>query len=121
MMSRFFHKIVIFPITNAPGECRIAVIVKRSIVVVEGNHVLFLCQYSNFNIGFMKFNTIIVVCVEDGLNEILGQGNNKFFFFHNKQTLLLYLLVMFIMYSQTCIKRSPLGQRKCGLLRQVTS
>jgi hypothetical protein len=25
------------------------------------------------------------------------------------------------MYSQTCIKRSPLGQRKSGLLRQVTS
>ena len=23
-------------------------------------------------------------------------------------------------YSQTCIKRSPLGQRKSGLLRQVT-
>jgi hypothetical protein len=26
-----------------------------------------------------------------------------------------------IKYSQTCIKRSPLGQRKIGLLRQVTS
>ena len=25
------------------------------------------------------------------------------------------------MYSQTCIKRSPLGQRKSGLIRQVTS
>jgi len=25
------------------------------------------------------------------------------------------------MYSQTCIKRSPLGQRKNGLIRQVTS
>jgi hypothetical protein len=24
-------------------------------------------------------------------------------------------------YSQTCIKRSPLGQEKSGLLRQVTS
>jgi len=24
-------------------------------------------------------------------------------------------------YSQTCIKRSPLGQRKSGFLRQVTS
>jgi len=24
-------------------------------------------------------------------------------------------------YSQTCIKRSPLGQRKNGLIRQVTS
>jgi hypothetical protein len=24
-------------------------------------------------------------------------------------------------YSQTCIKRSPLGQRKSGLIRQVTS
>jgi hypothetical protein len=24
-------------------------------------------------------------------------------------------------YSQTCIKRSPLGQRKSGLLRQVTA
>jgi len=24
-------------------------------------------------------------------------------------------------YSQTCIKRSPLGQRKTGLIRQVTS
>ena len=24
-------------------------------------------------------------------------------------------------YSETCIKRSPLGQRKCGLRRQVTS
>jgi len=23
-------------------------------------------------------------------------------------------------YSQTCIKRSPLGQRKSGLIRQVT-
>jgi len=26
-----------------------------------------------------------------------------------------------IKYSQTCIKRSPLGQRKIGLLRQVLS
>jgi len=24
-------------------------------------------------------------------------------------------------YSPTCIKRSPLGQRKSGLIRQVTS
>ena len=24
-------------------------------------------------------------------------------------------------YNQTCIKRSPVGQIKCGLLRQVTS
>ena len=24
-------------------------------------------------------------------------------------------------YSQTCLKRSPLGQRKDGLIRQVTS
>ena len=24
-------------------------------------------------------------------------------------------------YSQTCIERSPLGQRKCGILGQVTS
>jgi hypothetical protein len=24
-------------------------------------------------------------------------------------------------YSQICIKRSPLGQRKCGLIKQVTS
>ena len=24
-------------------------------------------------------------------------------------------------YSQTCIKRSPLGQRKSGILRQVNS
>jgi len=23
--------------------------------------------------------------------------------------------------SQTCIRRPPLGQRKCGLLRQVTA
>ena len=26
----------------------------------------------------------------------------------------------FIKYSQTCIKRSPLGHRKSGLIRQVT-
>jgi len=26
-----------------------------------------------------------------------------------------------LIYSQTCIKRSPLGQRKDGLIRQVTS
>ena len=26
-----------------------------------------------------------------------------------------------VIYSQTCIKRSPLGQIKRGLLRQVTS
>ena len=26
-----------------------------------------------------------------------------------------------MVYSQTCIKRSPLGQRKNGLIRQVTS
>ena len=26
-----------------------------------------------------------------------------------------------LIYSQTCIKRSPLGQRKSGLIRQVTS
>jgi hypothetical protein len=26
-----------------------------------------------------------------------------------------------LIYSQTCIKRSPLGQRKNGLIRQVTS
>jgi len=26
-----------------------------------------------------------------------------------------------INYSQTCIKRSPLGQRKGGILRQVTA
>jgi hypothetical protein len=26
-----------------------------------------------------------------------------------------------VKYSQTCIKRSPLGQRKSGLIRQVTS
>ena len=25
------------------------------------------------------------------------------------------------LYSQTCIKRSPLGHRKSGLIRQVTS
>jgi len=25
------------------------------------------------------------------------------------------------MYSQTCVKSSPLGQRKSGLIRQVTS
>ena len=26
-----------------------------------------------------------------------------------------------VTYSQTCVKRTPLGQRKGGLLRQVTS
>ena len=26
-----------------------------------------------------------------------------------------------VIYSQACIKRSPLGQRKSGLIRQVTS
>jgi len=31
------------------------------------------------------------------------------------------LLLNELRYSQTCIKRSPLGQRKSGLLRQVTS
>jgi hypothetical protein len=36
--------------------------------------------------------------------------NNKVHFFFLKT-----------MYRQTCIKRSPLGQRKSGLLRQVTS
>jgi hypothetical protein len=25
-----------------------------------------------------------------------------------------------MIYSQTCIKSSPLGQRKCGCIRQVT-
>ena len=29
--------------------------------------------------------------------------------------------IQFDNYSQTCIKRSPLGQRKSGLIRQVTS
>jgi hypothetical protein len=35
----------------------------------------------------------------------------------NKIALIIYIYI----YSQTCIKRSPLGQRKSGLLRQVTS
>jgi len=30
-------------------------------------------------------------------------------------------IYMYIVYSQTCIKRSLLGQRKIGLIRQVTS
>jgi len=34
---------------------------------------------------------------------------------------LLYLLKERIWNSQTCIKRSPLGQRKSGLFRQATS
>jgi hypothetical protein len=29
--------------------------------------------------------------------------------------------IVMIIYIQTCIIRSPLGQRKCGLTRQVTS
>jgi len=29
-------------------------------------------------------------------------------------------LEMIAIYNQTCIKRSPLGQRKGGLIRQVT-
>jgi hypothetical protein len=28
---------------------------------------------------------------------------------------------LFVLYSQTCIKRSHLGQRKSGLTRQMTS
>ena len=33
----------------------------------------------------------------------------------------LYWVCHQYIYSQTCIKRSPLGQRKSGLIRQVTS
>ena len=33
----------------------------------------------------------------------------------------IFFPVLKYMYSQTCIKRSPLGDRKSGLLRQVTS
>ena len=35
-------------------------------------------------------------------------------------TLKIKIIYMYI-YRQTCIKRSPLGQRKSGLIRQVTS
>ena len=38
-----------------------------------------------------------------------------------KQGFNLYVACIGSLYSQTCIKRSCLGQRKCGLLRQVTS
>jgi len=31
------------------------------------------------------------------------------------------LMIIKGIYSQTCIKRSPLGQRKSGHIRQVTS
>jgi len=31
------------------------------------------------------------------------------------------LYILLLKYSQTCIKRSPLRQRKNGLIRQVTS
>ena len=34
---------------------------------------------------------------------------------------LLWTFLIMKIYSQTCIKMSPLGQRKCGLIRQVTS
>ena len=37
------------------------------------------------------------------------------------QYLQISLLVFLCKYSQTCIKRSPLGHRKNGLIRQVTS
>jgi len=33
----------------------------------------------------------------------------------------LHAMAHYAMYSQTCIKRSPLGQTKSGLIRQVTS
>jgi len=44
--------------------------------------------------------------------------SDKYFVFQDTG---LYRTVNMIKYSQTCIKRSPLGQRKSCLYRQQTS
>jgi hypothetical protein len=50
-------------------------------------------------------------------NHQLSQVTNKLKIFKQYFTLREFF---FIYYSQTCIKRSPLGQRKGDLIRQVT-
>jgi hypothetical protein len=50
-------------------------------------------------------------------NHQLSQVTNKLKIFKQYFTLRVFF---FIYYSQTCIKRSPLGQRKGDLIRQVT-
>ena len=58
-----------------------------------------------------------VSCIEYTLPE--RDSNYIIWRSYYKSTKLLYLCLN--IYSQTCIKRSPLGQRKGGLIRQVTS
>ena len=44
-----------------------------------------------------------------------------FHWMHGQVPQAMYATAAIDIYNQTCIKRSPLGQRKSGLIRQVTS
>jgi hypothetical protein len=49
------------------------------------------------------------------------QGDDIQSLIHNDMSFVAKQQIPILTYSQTCIKDSPLGQRKGGLLRQVTS
>jgi hypothetical protein len=58
------------------------------------------------------FNRLCPYTVPYHVNKEEGQSMEDY---------LKYVYYMYKMYSQTCIKRSLLGERKSGLIRQVTS
>jgi hypothetical protein len=90
-----------------------------------------LCQCSYYlSITYFSVTPITTFSLED-LGDFLGPfpfpflslGDLKYkcIFVNYDRNDLQQLSVYKGKYSQTCIKRSPLGQRKSGLIRQVTS
>ena len=80
---------------------------------------------------FTLVPSIISSAISSITTKVITRLDRGFLFFYNYNFFFSYLqffsifelnlLFSFLKYSQTCLKRSPLGQRKSGLTRQMAS
>ena len=83
----------------------------RTLQSFNGPHPNLIGILYHLSTGLKLRSIYRTVYVQTDVNIIISEIKKK----------LNYSNFITLLYSQTCIKRSPLGQRKSGLIRQVTS
>jgi len=117
LASNHFYLAILYSV-NFVNHVSLQKLCRRHHLWVDLSHINVVFSGSDFcNYSFMTDTMHEAGYVNPGIHN----HTPSFIFIDSLFHILLCVLSSTNIYSQTCIKRSPMGKRKSGLLRQVTS